>query len=201
MKLGAVLLAAGASRRFGRDNKLLAETGGKHLIARVAEVALESGLAEILVVTGHDSLRIEQALADLPLRFVYNGNWQSGMGTSIARGVAALGPELDGTFIIPCDMPFLPAWLLKRLVGEFKQSGAGSIVFPIVAAGEQRNPVLWPRRFFPALAKLPGAQGAKPLLEALREFQRPVTVDDASLFVDLDTQQELAEFRRLKSSP
>jgi len=58
-EIGAVLLAAGASQRFGVDNKLLADIGGKPLIRWVAEESVHSG-AEVIVVTGCDHLLISR---------------------------------------------------------------------------------------------------------------------------------------------
>ena len=120
-EIGAVLLAAGASQRFGRDNKLLAHIGGKRVIRRVAEEVLDSG-AEVVVVTGCDHLLVEQSLEGLPLRFANNSAWRRGMGSSIAVGVKALGSEALGSFIIPGDMPFLTSALLKYLIAAFKES-------------------------------------------------------------------------------
>ena len=90
--IGAVLLAAGTSQRFGADNKLLANIGGKPIIRLVAEETVHSG-AEVVVVTGCDHLLIEKALESLPLRFVHNPSWTRGMGSSIAAGVMVLGSQ------------------------------------------------------------------------------------------------------------
>ena len=70
-EIGAVLLAAGTSQRFGADNKLLANIGGRPLIRWVADEIVSSG-ADAVVVTGCDHLLIEQALEGLPLRFAHN---------------------------------------------------------------------------------------------------------------------------------
>ncbi len=48
LRLGAVLLAGGASRRFGADNKLLAEVGGQPIVARVAREIVAGGVDELL---------------------------------------------------------------------------------------------------------------------------------------------------------
>jgi molybdenum cofactor cytidylyltransferase len=158
-EIGAVLLAAGASQRFGADNKLLANIEGRPLIRRAAEEIMHSG-AEVLVVTGCDHLLIEKDLDGLPLRFAHNPSWTRGMDSSIAVGVMALGSQALGAFIVPGDMPFLTSALLKHLMTAFSESRGASIVYPTTLAGEQRNPALWPRRFFPLLASLSGP-GAK----------------------------------------
>ena len=49
LPLGAVLLAGGASRRFGADTKLLAEVGGAPILAKVAgEIVAEAELGAII---------------------------------------------------------------------------------------------------------------------------------------------------------
>jgi molybdenum cofactor cytidylyltransferase len=190
MNIGAVLLAAGASQRFGADNKLLANIGGKPLIRRVAEEIVRSG-AEVVIVTGCDHPLIEKALEALPLRFAHNLNWPRGMGSSIAVGVMALGSQALGAFIVPGDMPFLTSVLLKDLLASFNESRGASIVYPTTRVGEQRNPVLWPRRFFPLLASLSGSGGAKHLLATSIHFQKQVPVVDESVFADVDFRADL----------
>ena len=200
-RIAAVLLAAGASRRFGEANKLLADIGGDPLIRRVARVLVESGFAEIIAVTGGDSQSCSAALQGLPVRFVHNEVWEVGMGGSIAAGIRALAHEIDGAFIVPGDMPFLSAAVLRQLVAEFERSGSEKIVFPATPEGDQRNPVLWPRRYFPQLTALQGTEGAKRLLQYAGAETIRVIVDDPIEFSDVDTQADLEAARaRLKST-
>lgn len=188
--VAAVLLAAGASSRFGSGNKLLAEIGGRPLVRITAEAVLASGIAEVLAVTGADAELIEQALAGLPLRCVHNATWQRGLGSSLAAGISALGKGAEGSFIVPGDMPLLSAGLLRSLIEAFGRHGRASIVYPVTAAGEQRNPVLFPRRFFPELSTLSGPEGAKPLLRTL-SAQSVAVSGDAAAFTDIDTPADL----------
>jgi molybdenum cofactor cytidylyltransferase len=196
VNIGAVLLAAGASHRFGTDNKLLADIGGRPLIRSVAEAITHGGtVSEVVVVTGCDQSLIERALDGLPLRFAHNPNWTAGMGSSIGVGIAAIGSRVQGALIVPGDMPFLTAALLKNLVATFGQSQGAAIVFPTTATGEQRNPVLWPQRFFPLLASLSGPGGAKRLLASFAGFHKPVSVFDEDVFADIDLFTDLETAR------
>jgi molybdenum cofactor cytidylyltransferase len=200
VNIAAVLLAAGASKRFGENNKLLSDLGGKPLIRRVAETIVCSGV-EIVVVTGCDRLLIEKALEGLPLRFAHNLNWESGMGSSIAVGVTALGQQTQGAFVVPGDLPFLTCAVIKELMAVFKESRGALITYPTTSIGEQRNPVLWPRRFFPSLASLSGSPGAKHLLQNCEDAQKQAHLFDESAYIDIDVPADLEAARSRLNVP
>ncbi len=193
VSFGAVLLAGGASRRFGVDNKLLAEIGGKPMLANVAGVLRAVGIRDLVVVTGSEQQGYEAALAGLPVRFVHNALWNDGMGGSVAAGVRALAPSSRGAFIVPGDMANLSPDMLQRLAEAFVGAGAETVVVPVTTGGEQRNPVLWPRRLFPDLAALSGVKGGKTVLDRLSSSERlDVAFEDVSLFADIDTRDDYA---------
>lgn len=196
-KVGAVLLAAGPSVRFGTSNKLLANIRGRPLIHVVAETIVGGGaIAEKLVVTGFDRTEIERALRGLPVRFVANQDWRAGMGSSIAAGVSTLSADIEGALIVPGDMPLLTLGLVESLIAKFNESGNRSIVFPTTLSGEQRNPVLWPRRYFPLLTSLRGHEGGKQLLAKLADSCVAVPVVDETQFLDIDEADDLAAVQR-----
>lgn len=191
----AIVLAAGASSRFGPTNKLLAEVGGKPMIVRVVEAIAASPVGEIIIVTGRDRDQIEDVLRQSPIRFAHNDAWQNGMVSSIRTGVAALAATIEAAFIVPGDMPFLTAHVVVTLLNEFEQTGRHSIVFPTTLTGEQRNPVLWPARFFGVLADLEGDRGAKHLLQKHSGAALAVPFSDEQVFADVDTVGELEQAR------
>lgn len=195
-RLAAIVLAAGQSERFGGQNKLCAPLGDTPLVRRVTATVLDAGIGEVVVVTGNDSAQVEQALEGLAVRFVYNSDWKSGMGTSIAAGITALDDRIDGAFIIPGDMPFLDPALFRTLASVFEQNEFQSIVFPTTVSGEQRNPVLWPRRYFSDLAALSGMEGAKSLLRSVANRTVAIPFGEDMLFTDVDSQDDLAVAQR-----
>lgn len=190
--LAAVLLAGGASRRFGADNKLLAEVSGAPIVRKVAREILAADVGELIVVTGAEHDAYTAAFAGLPLRLVQNAEWDAGIGSSIAAGVRALSGAAQGVFIVPGDLPNLSADVLRRLGAAFAEGGGACVVVPVTAAGAQRNPVLWPRAAFPTLAALAGAKGGKSLLDTLGDRRVDVAFGDESLFADIDTQEDYA---------
>jgi molybdenum cofactor cytidylyltransferase len=193
-KLGAVLLAGGASRRFGTDNKLLADVRGTPLIAHTVRTIQAAGMDPLVVVTGAEHDGHAAALAGLPLQLISNVHWEAGMGTSISAGIRALPRECDGAFIVPADMPNLTAEVLLRLAEAFEGTGGTSVVVPVTAEGGQRNPVLWPRGLFADLATLSGPQGGKSLLDRPGVKRLDVAFADGSVFADIDTPEDYARF-------
>lgn len=192
--LAAVLLAGGASRRFGAANKLLAAVDGTPIVARVAREILAGSVGELVVVTGAAHDTYVTALAGLPVRFAQNADWDAGIGGSIATGVRALSGTAEGAFIVPGDLANLKADVFRKLAAAFSEASAERVVVPVTAAGAQRNPVLWPRRLFPRLQALSGPQGGKSLLDTLGDERVDVAFDDESVFADIDT---LEDYERL----
>lgn len=110
-RVSGVILAGGESRRLGR-NKALERIGGRTLIERVVE-RVASVSAEIIVVVASPS----QAVA-LPLppevRVVTDRYPGCGSLGGIYTGLSAsLAPWI---LLVACDMPFLNARLLRRLI-------------------------------------------------------------------------------------
>jgi len=73
--LGALILAAGASVRFGEPKQFL-QFEGETLLRRVAKAAHEAGCAPIVVVVGNSADRVNAELHDLPVQVVQNAEWR-----------------------------------------------------------------------------------------------------------------------------
>lgn len=203
--VAAVLLAAGASTRFGPENKLLAEISGEPLIARLVAVVLASRIGEIVVVTPADPSAIATALARAVnldpnrLRIVANSDPSRGIASSIVMGIEAVSAGASGAMIVPADMPGLTVAACNALISAFAASGHAAVVHAATGEQRQRNPVIWPRRLFEKLLALSGDTGGKPLI-AEERASRPASViavafDRAELFLDVDVPADLARWR------
>ncbi|MBB3973747.1 NTP transferase domain-containing protein [Hansschlegelia beijingensis] len=193
--VAAVVLAAGRSTRMGGPNKLLETVQGRPLVRHAVEAALAAGLGEVLVVTGHQRAAVEAALSGLPVRFVPNPSFAEGLSTSLRAGLEALPAKADGALVLLGDMPLVKPALLARLVAAFDPAGGAHVVAP-VRDGRRGNPVLWGRRFFPALCAIEGDAGGRHLLAEQTETAREVEADDGAL-IDVDTPEALAAIRAL----
>jgi molybdenum cofactor cytidylyltransferase len=193
-RVHAVLLAAGASRRFGGQNKLLVDIKGKPLVRRVAERVLASRAGGVVVVTGHEAGKVGEALERLALATAHNPDFADGLASSLRCGVAALPEEATGAMIVLADMPGLTTALIDRLIAAFEREKGEKIVYPARGKGGQGNPVIWPRRFFAALQALEGDRGAKALIAAHAAESHAVPGGNDELFRDIDTAGDLADW-------
>ncbi len=53
--ISAVILAAGESRRMGKQNKLLLPVGGEALLVKFVKSVCDSDVGQVLVVIGHEA--------------------------------------------------------------------------------------------------------------------------------------------------
>jgi molybdenum cofactor cytidylyltransferase len=199
-RVGAIVLAAGRSTRMGGPNKLLAEIGGKPLVRFVAEQALASRAAPVIVVTGHERAKVEAALAGLRVRFVHNPDFAAGLSTSLKAGLAALPGEVDGAIVCLGDMPQVTASLIDRMLEAFDPARGALVVVPTID-GKRGNPVVWSRRFFPDLMALEGDVGARHLIATYADAVTEVPLEDSAALTDVDTPDALlavkAELERM----
>lgn len=190
-RVAAVLLAAGASRRMlGRD-KLLEPVDGKPLIRVLAE-RLGKAADEVVCVLRPDDAARRAALEGSGARIIINPHAEDGMGTSIASGIAALGPKADAAAIVPGDMPEITGESIARLVAAFSPEDGRAIIRATTPDGRGGHPVLFGRRFFEALCSLDGDRGARSVLEEHPEYIMDVTLPGQMAETDLDTPQEWA---------
>jgi molybdenum cofactor cytidylyltransferase len=192
--IAAIILAAGRSTRMGGPNKMLAEINGKPLVRIVAEQALASRAASVLVVTGHERTKIAQALAGLDVRLVFNPDYADGLAGSVKAGIGAVPDTTDGAIVCLGDMPLVDKGLIDRLIDAFDPERGALIAVP-VADGRRGNPVLWSRRLFNELMTLQGDIGARHLIAQHQEAVAEVAVSGKSAFLDVDTPVELAAAR------
>lgn len=190
-RIAGIVLAAGRSTRMGGPNKLTAVLDGLPLVRHAASAALQAGLSEVVVVTGHQADRVEAALAGLAVRFIHNPDFAGGLSTSLRTGIGALDEATDAAVVLLGDMPRVDASLVRRLAGAFDPAAGRHVAVP-VADGRRGNPVLWGRRFFGELMKVTGDQGGRAVLASAPEAVAEVPAEGEGVHLDLDTPEALA---------
>ena len=191
--IAGLLLASGASRRFG-SNKLVAPLGGRAVVRWSAE-ALTAAVDETWVVVPADDVEIRAALAGLPARWVENREVHEGMASSIRAGIAALPPEADAVVIALGDQPLIDAEVIRRVVAAWRRAPARDGAVTAMYEDGRGHPVLFGAALFPALLALDGDRGARALLTSLGSAVTVVKIAGTQP-PDVDTPEALAEQAR-----
>ena len=187
-----LVLAAGKSSRMGPKNKLLAEFAGKPLVRHVTETMKTAGLDDITVVIGHQADQVAAALVDLPVHLLFNPDFASGQGHSVAAGVSALDSTVTDVIIALGDMPLISVETLQNLVAAHLGcvDHHRRITLPI-CDGKRGNPIIWGGAFFPELKQLRGDTGGRQVLQDHLAAHNPVEILSPAIFRDIDTPADL----------
>ena len=155
--LGCVIMASGQGKRFG-GNKLMAELGGKPLIAWVLD-ATEGIFQRRVVVTRHAEVadlcrqrQIPAVLHDLPYR-----------SDTVRLGLEALGDGLSGCMFCPGDQPLLSRESVQAIALSAAQGP--EFIWRLAYGDAAGTPVLFPRWAFPLLRALPQGKGGSVILQ------------------------------------
>jgi len=185
--VGAVVLAAGESRRFGRP-KLTLPYKGVPLIRRAVDAASDGGCSDIVVVLGAAPEAHVPLLAGSPARIVINPNYKEGMSASIRAGIEALRPECTAAVIMLADQPRIDGGTIRALLEAYRTSGRRIIT---ARYGEVRGaPVLFDRALFLHLLVLDGDHGARTVMETYPHEVAEVVIPEAAA-VDVDMPEDL----------
>jgi molybdenum cofactor cytidylyltransferase len=185
--ISAILLAAGASKRMGRDKLTLAwrrETILEHCL----ETLLHSRAKEVVVVLGGTTARLSKRLERSNVKVVMNPYRRRGMSTSIRAGVLVLDRETEGILIALGDQPLLKSRTVDALIRAF-ETGKRSIVIPSFH-GRRGHPVIFDRIYEEELLRLKGDQGAKSIVEHHHGEVRFVAVRSEGAVRDIDTPED-----------
>ncbi|HET6413082.1 MAG TPA: NTP transferase domain-containing protein [Anaeromyxobacter sp.] len=185
--LAALVLAAGMSSRM-RQLKPLLPFAGSTVLERAVHTFLDAGVEDVTVVIGHQGERFRPVLDALGVRWVVNPDFRQGMYSSVLAGMSALAPGVEGTFILPADMPAVRSLTVELVAHVFRGSGA-AVVYPMFR-GRRGHPPLIARRLFAAIVGGAGEGGLQQLLARHDEEACAVRVLDEGVVLDLDTRAD-----------
>ena len=146
---GCILLAGGGSKRLGRPKQLL-RFEGQTLIRRAACLALEAGYSPVVAVLGSHAEQIAPELEDLEAQVALNADWQAGMSSSLAAGLArvvSMDPDVSHTLVMVCDQIHVTAETLREL--RYRSAFKPSNIVASKYAGVVGVPAIFPKDFFP----------------------------------------------------
>lgn len=181
-RIAAVVLAAGASSRFGAD-KLLHPLNGKPLATHAADILVGLPFAyRFAVIPAGNEARAE-IFANRGFDLIQNADPGQGLSSSLALGAgmaAALGAE--ALLLMLADMPFITRAHLSLLIGA---AGKGPVATE--HDGVRSPPAIFPSAMYADLMALSGDRGARPLLDGAFAI-----LADAAMVRDIDTMADLS---------
>ena len=184
--LHAVVLAAGASTRFG-SAKQLVRIGGRPMLHATVTRAVEVAGSAVIVVLGARAAELAPLLSHSPASIVINRDWREGLSSSIRAGIARLPAACSGVLLLLADQAAVTTEDLRRLVGTWRRQT--EYVAAAVYGSTVGVPAIFPRSAFSELMRLRGDQGARALIH--RNPDRLVRVPMESAGIDIDTPEDL----------
>jgi molybdenum cofactor cytidylyltransferase len=182
--LTAVILAAGFSRRFGKE-KLLMRVYDKPIILHVVDSVLEMGFRETILVYRNEE--ILKAVSGRKMKSVYNSAAADGISSSIKCGLR-LTRSIDDYIFFTGDMPFINFDTVTQLLKAFHE-GMGSIIVPRYG-GYNGNPVIFASKWKGKLENLSGDTGGRTIIKGNQEEVYFVDIQDLKAGMDIDTMEE-----------
>lgn len=193
MRLGCVVMAAGAASRFG-GGKLAARVGGKSLFRRALEaVPADRCFAVAVVAHELDFLALAERFRFLT---VDNDRPELGVSRTIRLGLEALG-NCQGVMFLVADQPFLRRESAEKAMALFAEHP--DRIVALAHGGQRGNPCVFPASLFPELLALEGDTGGSAVIRRHEELLLLLETPAEEL-MDVDTPEQLPDRDRCKKA-
>ena len=188
-RFGAVIPAAGLSSRMGAFKPLLPYGGGTVIESAVDSVLPYVSAAAAVLGNRADELRaaLRASFGDRLIIAENPAYAATDMLTSVKIGLRAIG-GCDAFFLLPADMPAVPAAVYEALIGAF--DGCAEVIYPVLD-GRRGHPPLIAASLIPAILAYEGGGGLRAILSGCRTKEIPV--QSGGILLDLDTPQDYEE--------
>jgi molybdenum cofactor cytidylyltransferase len=194
LRVAAVVLAAGSSRRMG-TSRLLLPLDGEPLVRRSVRRCLAAGFDRVVVVLGHQSDRVRAALDGLPCELVENADHARGVGTSIRTGIRFVADAADAAVIVLADMPYVTTDMLRTVTSWYRATRPPIVVSEYGAI--QAPPTLYHRTLFARLMAIPDESGGKAIAQHMAALRVTVAFPESAR----RGLEATAEYERARAKP
>lgn len=191
--LTVIVMAAGASRRFGSP-KQLASIENTTLIQHCLERLKVLPARDFVLTLGANAQKIRPYVNDNLYRSIEVINWQGGLGNSIAEAVTHIDAQTTHILIALADQVDIPPCAFEKLLEQAKTYSNQIIASQYL--GKLGVPAIFPVRYLPELKSLSGDKGARDLIHSERESVISVELHQAA--TDIDTEAELQQWLNAK---
>lgn len=185
--LQAILLAAGASSRFGSDKLLHILPDGTPLALAAASNLRGAGL-HVIAVVRPDSRSLAASLEAIGARVVICEHASAGMSASLGCGIRAAG-DARGWLIALADMPAIRPETIREVARRIEQ---GALIAAPCYRGVRGHPVGFNAQLREELLSLCGDEGAKSVLIRHRHATQLIDCDDPGTLQDIDVPADLS---------
>jgi molybdenum cofactor cytidylyltransferase len=193
-----IILAAGASVRFGQPKQLI-KLRGKYLIERVLDAALKSRLDLVVLVLGHEYQSILQALgakvSHPQLEVVINHKYQEGQSSSLKAGLVTVQKAFSSVMYLLADQPMINSNTIDLLLDQIH--GSRREVCVPVFEGRRGNPTIFKRSIYEEIMMIDGDIGARNIIAKNAERVLYAKIKDPLCFFDIDSPEDLKKLQGL----
>jgi molybdenum cofactor cytidylyltransferase len=184
-RVTAVVIAAGFSQRMGRVKSILPLWGKPMLWWTVHHILQSERVDSVMVVTGHAAAEVTGALEGIPVSWVFNDIFGSGMLSSVQAGLREL-PKNSGAFLLALgDQPVVSPLTIREMIDEWKRTGA--LIVQPTYRGKHGHPLLFSATLVPEILALPVTETLRACTSAHQDDRVEVPVLDSGVVTDIDT--------------
>ena len=188
MNIGAIILAAGFSNRFG-SVKICARLNNGQTVLQQTLANIQSSIPQVMVVTRPD---IYPLIVDDCAGIKVFEDAEKGMGATLAHAMQLVleQAEWDGCLVCLADMPFIKPDTYREVRDAVNRD---NIVVPYFA-GRAGNPAGFGARHFQSLTSLTGDRGGRMVIQQNPDVVLKLEVDDPAVLQDIDTPDDLNRY-------
>lgn len=190
----SVVLSAGLSSRMGKFKPLL-KIEGVPAVERLIHSIRDAGIEDTIVVTGHNRVELEKALANENVTIAYNPDYEEGMFTSIQAGLKkaeSLG-DFDAYLLFLVDVPLISSDLIFSILLAAKDiDGLDEFTVPCYE-GKKGHPLIIPKRYIREILEHDGTNGLKGVTSKYDDRMTRLDVDDEAVVLDMDNPEDYEE--------
>jgi molybdenum cofactor cytidylyltransferase len=189
LRVGGLILAAGAGSRMSNRPKCLLELDGM----------TQAGLSPIAVVLGHHAERIlqEKALVHWAAQPVRNPQPDDGHVSSLRTGLRALPPDLDAVMVALADQPLINSQAVQALLQAFAQRPAGTQLLQPSVQGLPGNPVVFSGTVMAQILASDDQMGARQWMQSHPEAVYRWETPHGHYRLDVDNEEDRQAVERL----
>jgi molybdenum cofactor cytidylyltransferase len=189
MTITGVILAAGMSSRMGPVNKLLLKYKDHTVIEETLTQMMNSGVDEIIIITGFEHTRIERVLAghlNDRTKFVYNGKYRQGRAESIKCAIGTIADQVDAALFMVADKPGVTSDLINKAMERFRRDRPA--VLYVETSSGRGHPIIFAKGVFDDLLSLEGDCVGDELVSNYRDDL--VRLADEKPQIDIDNEDD-----------